>query len=421
MSDTVISVENLSKRYRLGEIQRSHALTEAIATQVKRRIGFARRDAAVPAAVKDEGEVLWALKDVSFTVARGEVLGIIGRNGAGKSTLLKILSRITEPSSGRIVVDGRVGSLLEVGTGFHPELTGRENIYLNGTILGMSESYITKRFDEIVDFSEIGQFIDTPVKRYSSGMYTRLAFAVAAHLDPPILVVDEVLSVGDAAFQKKCLGKIDSLTRGGRTVIFVSHNMGAISELCSKAVLLHRGQLHAWGPTAKVIESYVHLLGGVEQGGKIAVDDSAPCSILSVSVADAAGIPAATFDIADEICISIVYHARVPFPDLQMAAILSRNMVEVIYAIDSDNNASVAATSPGIYRATYRVPAMTLKAGGYSVRATAGTASALLQEVEFAATFDIEELSINTIQKGYRKDRPGFLISPGTWSCDKLE
>jgi len=418
MSDTVISVENLSKRYRLGQVQHSHALTEAITAQVKRRLGL---KVEAPSWGHADGEILWALKDVSFTVARGEVLGIIGRNGAGKSTLLKILSHITEPSAGRIVVEGRVGSLLEVGTGFHPELTGRENVYLNGTILGMSYPYITQKFDEIVEFSEIGQFIDTPVKRYSSGMYTRLAFAVAAHLDPPILVVDEVLSVGDAAFQKKCLGKIDSLTRGGRTVIFVSHNMGAISELCTKAVLLHKGELHAWGPTSKVIDAYVHLLGGAQQNGKFAVDDSAPCSILSVETTDTAGNLAATFDIADPIYVSIVYRARERFPDLQIAAIFSRNMVEILYAIDSDNKEAVAPTEPGLYRLRYRMPGMTLKAGSYSVRVTAGTGAALLQDLEFAATFDVEELSMNTFQKGYRKERPGFFVSPGAWSCDRFE
>src|SRR6185295_18826423 len=192
---------------------------------------------------RPENETIWALKDISFEVKRGEVLGIIGRNGAGKSTLLKILGRIAEPTRGRVTIRGRVASLLEVGTGFHPELTGRENIYLNGAILGMTQREIRKKFDEIVAFAEVEQFLDTPVKRYSSGMYVRLAFAVAAHLEPEILIIDEVLAVGDAQFQKKCLGKMEDVGKEGRTVLFVSHNMGAIKLLCSRAVILKQGQI----------------------------------------------------------------------------------------------------------------------------------------------------------------------------------
>jgi lipopolysaccharide transport system ATP-binding protein len=202
-------------------------------------------------------EEFWALKGVSFEVKRGEVVGIIGRNGAGKSTLLKILSRITEPTEGRVTLRGRVASLLEVGTGFHPELTGRENIFLNGAILGMTKAEIRKKFDEIVAFAEVERFLDTPVKRYSSGMYVRLAFAVAAHLEPEILVVDEVLAVGDAEFQKKCLGKMKDVATGGRTVLFVSHNMGAVQTLCSQGLLLNRGRLEQAGPVRETIQKYL--------------------------------------------------------------------------------------------------------------------------------------------------------------------
>lgn len=206
---------------------------------------------------KEDADEFWALKDVSFDVERGDVVGIIGRNGAGKSTLLKVLSRITEPSEGRVTLRGRIASLLEVGTGFHPELTGRENIYLNGSILGMSQSEIRQRFDEIVAFSEVEKFLDTPVKRYSSGMYVRLAFAVAAHLEPEILVVDEVLAVGDAAFQKKCLGKMQDVSRGGRTVLFVSHHMAMIQNLCTRAIYLARGSVQQIGPTDEVVKTYL--------------------------------------------------------------------------------------------------------------------------------------------------------------------
>lgn len=243
MADTVIEVENLSKKYIIGH-QRENAaryesLRDVMANGVKsfwRSLSGRQSDSFQP---KEE---FWALKDVSFEVKQGEVIGIIGRNGAGKSTLLKILSRITEPTTGRIKIKGRVASLLEVGTGFHPELTGRENIYLNGSILGMSRAEIQAKFDEIVDFAEVEKFLDTPVKFYSSGMYVRLAFAVAAHLEPEILVVDEVLAVGDAAFQKKCLGKMgDVATKEGRTVLFVSHNMTAVKSLCTKAIWVHQG------------------------------------------------------------------------------------------------------------------------------------------------------------------------------------
>ena len=254
----IISVENLSKSYRLGQIGTGTFSYDLALWWAKLRgkPNPMLRIGEVDHGNRD-GQELWALKDVSFTVDQGEVLGIIGRNGAGKSTLLKILSRVTAPTSGRIRVKGRVASLLEVGTGFHPELTGRENIYLNGAILGMTKQEVTRKFDEIVDFAEVEKFIDTPVKRYSSGMYVRLAFAVAAHLDPEILVVDEVLAVGDAEFQKKCLGKMGDVAREGRTVLFVSHNMSSVYQLCRKAVLLKGGQVSQLGFVSEIVESYL--------------------------------------------------------------------------------------------------------------------------------------------------------------------
>jgi len=256
MSSPVVVVENLSKRYRLGH-QRSKGdgLRHALEDLARAPLNWIRSQRARK---HEETEEFWALKDVSFEINRGEVVGIIGRNGAGKSTLLKILSRITEPTSGRIVIDGRVASLLEVGTGFHPELTGRENIFLNGAILGMSRNEIKRKFDEIVAFSEIEKFLDTPVKRYSSGMYVRLAFAVAAHLQPDILIVDEVLAVGDSEFQKKCLGKMQSVAHSGRTILFVSHNTAAVNTLCSRTILLNKGSIELAGNTASVLNQYLH-------------------------------------------------------------------------------------------------------------------------------------------------------------------
>ena len=260
MSDTVISVEGLSKSYLIGHDgpqERYHSLRDTLVRHgknyVRKAVDMARGRQIIQG---DTVEEFWALKDVSFEVRRGEVLGIIGRNGAGKSTLLKVLSRITEPTSGRVVLDGRVASLLEVGTGFHPELTGRENIFLNGAILGMTKVEIRKKFDEIVDFSGVDRFLDTPVKRYSSGMYVRLAFAVAAHMEPEILIIDEVLAVGDAEFQKKCLGKMQDVAKGGRTVLFVSHNLGAIKSFCLRSALLVNGELKAIDATDSILSIY---------------------------------------------------------------------------------------------------------------------------------------------------------------------
>jgi lipopolysaccharide transport system ATP-binding protein len=260
VSDTIITIENLSKLYYLGaNLRDGRGFRHVIEEAVRNPWQWLKNQSRNLNAGRDE---FWALKDVGFEIKQGEVVGIIGRNGAGKSTLLKILSRITEPTTGRISIKGRVASLLEVGTGFHVELTGRENIFLNGAILGMSRAEITRKFDEIVAFSEIEKFLDTPVKRYSSGMYVRLAFAVAAHLEPEILIVDEVLAVGDAAFQKKCLGKMQEVSRTeGRTVLFVSHNIAAVMQLTTRAVVLDKGRLSFNGPTEEAVEHYVDAIG----------------------------------------------------------------------------------------------------------------------------------------------------------------
>ena len=253
-NDIAIRVNGLGKKYRIAHETASYkTLGETITRAVKSP--FRRLTGGVPSRSTEE---FWALKDVSFEVKRGEVVGIIGRNGAGKSTLLKVLSRITTPTEGTVEVHGRIGSLLEVGTGFHPELSGRENIYLSGSILGMKRTEIDAKFDEIVKFAEMEKFLDTPVKRYSSGMYVRLAFAVAAHLEPEILLVDEVLAVGDAAFQKKCLGKMGDVAKGGRTVLFVSHNVTAIRSLCNRAIFLRNGTIEKSGPTESVVNVYIN-------------------------------------------------------------------------------------------------------------------------------------------------------------------
>jgi lipopolysaccharide transport system ATP-binding protein len=277
MSEIAVRCEGLSKRYRIGQREVRYkalrdSLTEVLAAPVRKI-----RKAFAGSSIKDvNGQgTIWALRDVSFEVERGEVVGIIGHNGAGKSTLLKILSRITKPTTGFAEITGRVGSLLEVGTGFHPELTGRENVYLNGSILGMRKSEIERKFDEIVAFAEVEEFIDTPVKRYSTGMHARLAFAVAAHLEPEILVIDEVLAVGDAAFQKKCLGKMNDVASAGRTILFVSHNMQAIQSLCRNTLLIKSGHVEAFGNTRSVVARY--LAGIAEMGSQVRwSEDSAP-------------------------------------------------------------------------------------------------------------------------------------------------
>jgi lipopolysaccharide transport system ATP-binding protein len=270
-ADIVIRAEGLGKKYVIGhEVQREKyvALRDVLASTIRntwRTTKDLLRGRQVVAG--DTTEEFWALKDVNFEISRGDIVGIIGRNGAGKTTLLKILSRITDPTEGRVTIEGRVASLLEVGTGFHPELTGRENIFLNGTILGMTRTEIKQRFDEIVTFAEVERFLDTPVKRYSSGMYVRLAFAVAAHLEPEILIVDEVLAVGDIEFQKKCIGKMSNVAKGGRTVLFVSHNMSAVQALCHRSIYLNDGSIVDEGATPRIVSKYLFdrqakMLGG---------------------------------------------------------------------------------------------------------------------------------------------------------------
>lgn len=410
MSDAnIITVDKLSKYYRLGETSSSRGALASLKSLFKP--GSNPR----PSRVEEEGH--WALKDVSFDVPQGQVMGIIGRNGAGKSTLLKILSRITDPTSGLAVIKGRVGSLLEVGTGFHPELTGRENVFLNGSILGMSRREIQRKFDEIVDFSEIGTFIDTPVKRYSSGMYTRLAFAVAANLDPEILIIDEVLSVGDAAFQKKCLIKINHLMRSGRTVLFVSHNIGSVSELCNSAILLSKGAMIASGKVEDVIKEYIKL-----SADRTMVQDSSGyhaegVSINRVYTTRVDGTPESIFDINDEIVLHFDYEVHDVLETLQLSIVASRNMVELFSSFDTDGlEMPLVRRDPGCYHATLHLAPRVLKAGGYSITTHLGTIAKLLLEVADSAQFSIEELSENTAYRSYKKERPGHIIAPGVWT-----
>ena len=305
MPDPAVTIENLGKRYTLGHQRaKSDGLRHAIESAMRSPLAWLRSRRQEKLQHPD----FWALRGISFQIQQGEVVGIIGRNGAGKSTLLKLLSRITVPTEGRICIDGRIASLLEVGTGFHQELTGRENIFLNGAILGMTRAEIIRKFDEIVEFSEIEEFLDTPVKRYSSGMYVRLAFAVAAHLEPEILIVDEVLAVGDAAFQRKCLGKMGSFAKSGRTVLFVSHNLEAVRSLCQRGVWLKDGHLHQDGKAGEIIEAYFNSVSS-ERSFSCENQDYG-FTINKVVLKNDRGMEGSQFSPGDDLVVEISYNAQ---------------------------------------------------------------------------------------------------------------
>jgi len=313
-------------------------------------------------------ETFWALKAVSFDVQPGEVVGIIGRNGAGKSTLLKILSRITDPTEGRIELRGRVASLLEVGTGFHPELTGRENIYLNGVILGMKKKEVSRRFDEIVAFTEIERFLDTPVKRYSSGMYVRLAFGVAAHLDPDILLVDEVLAVGDAAFQKKCLSKVGEFSKTGRTVLLVSHNMSSILQHCKKSIWFEEGKIRAFERSEKVVQSYL-TSGMTENSGRVEFPeprDTPEAFLCSVELKDKFHNPSKIFDVFSPISVRVQFACRRRFANWRIGVAVTRfDGVNVFLTTTWDQSSERKPIDPGTYEAQFVIPGLLLGPASY--------------------------------------------------------
>jgi len=374
MAETVIKVENLSKQYRLGVIGHGTLYKDLQSWWARVR---GREDPNVRITEQTgpglDGERFWALQDISFEVKQGEVLGIIGRNGAGKTTLLKILSRVTTPTKGVAKIKGRVASLLEIGTGFHPELTGRENVYLNGAILGMTKVEIDRKFDEIVDFSGLEKFIDTPVKRYSSGMYVRLAFAVAAHLEPEILLVDEVLAVGDVQFQKKCLGKMGEVARGGRTILFVSHNMGAIRNLCGRAALIDKGRLVLDAASDRTIARYLNqnlLEGAVASSAEIeermqgVIRRTNPyVRFREISLLDESGLPRKSFHSDENITVSIDFECLQAIHDLFIAInVVDENAVPILTTLNLDDPCATESShglEPGVYNASCVLPANT--------------------------------------------------------------
>lgn len=368
MSNITVHVDSLSKRYRIGQREPYKTLRDVVADAFTApfRKGRKKNLPIQQSELRDpKSDYIWALKDVSFEIERGEVVGVIGRNGAGKTTLLKILSRTTEPTEGYAEINGRVGSLLEVGTGFHPELTGRENIYLNAAILGMKRREIDRKFDEIVDFAEVEKFLDTPVKHYSSGMYVRLAFAVAAHLEPEILIVDEVLAVGDTQFQKKCLGKIGDVAKGGRTVLFVSHQMGAIAQLCSKAFLLSKGNIAKAGDAQRVIDYY---LSDTLSASKNEFTAGANCEkdmfVAKAQALNSEGDVASHFSHQEKITIAISYKINKWISDVNIGFFVRDTRGRRVFTTENREWDNVKAEKQELY-VTVTIPSNFLVPGQY--------------------------------------------------------
>jgi len=422
MSDVAIRCQGLSKRYRIGERESYRALRDTIANAVRAPFHLFSKSRRSGEDENSAANTFWALNDVSFEVKRGEVVGIIGRNGAGKSTLLKILSRITKPTAGEARIDGRVASLLEVGTGFHPELTGRENIFLNGAILGMKKVEIKERFDEIVAFAEIEKFVDTPVKRYSSGMYVRLAFAVAAHLEPEILLVDEVLAVGDASFQKKCLNKMQEVGKHGRTVFFVSHNMAAITRLCPRTILLENGRVLADGPSPQVVGTYLRAGTGTIAAREWT--ENAPGN----EIARLKAVRVKTEDgrVAEEIDIREPVGIEMEFEVLQPGHVLVPNYhfyndegVCAFITIEHDETWHRRPRPVGSYVATAWIPANFLAEGALSVGSAVSTFDPSMvhfYEADAVAFQVIDSLDGDSARGDYTGNIPGVVRPLLEWT-----
>jgi lipopolysaccharide transport system ATP-binding protein len=411
----VISVENLSKKYIIGhqKQERYTTLRDVLAQGASRTLGKLIHPFAK---IKEDAthEEFWALKDVSFDIQQGDRVGIIGRNGAGKSTLLKVLSRITEPTSGKVSIKGRVASLLEVGTGFHPELTGRENIFLNGAILGMSKIEIKSKFDEIVAFSEVEKFLDTPVKRYSSGMYVRLAFAVAAHLEPEILIVDEVLAVGDAQFQKKCLGKIEDVGKEGRTVLFVSHNMNIINRLCQRAVLLSEGRVISHDVSEEVVRYYLNSSVSEQMPAAVFPDDPGKLfQVLAVSLHDASdNLIQRQLEFDEKFTIKITFKISSNLPGAYAGFSVRNSSGEIILISDNrdEDSSNTNLEKAGIQSVSIDFPAPLLLPGRYTITV------AISQQGKGALDMCVDATSLEIVNiKSVRTTWAGYVHIPLSW------
>jgi lipopolysaccharide transport system ATP-binding protein len=424
MSKLAITVDALSKKYEIGLLRRRHdTFRDQVAAGVKSLFLFHRNGVSA-----DNEKILWALKNVSFEVKHGEVVGIIGRNGAGKSTLLKILSRITEPTGGYAKIDGRLGALLEVGSGFHGELTGRENVYLIGAVLGMRKAEIKRKFDQIVDFSGVERFIDTPVKRYSSGMYVRLAFAVAAHLEPDILIVDEVLAVGDLAFQKKCLGKMSEVASQGRTVLFVSHHMPSVLSLCPTAILLEGGEIAFRGPSSVVIERYLNA--NIQNSAeKIWRPQDLPSTCgpfrpIALRVCNGSGTATDLVRSSQPFYVELQYEVTEPVPDLRIQFKFYTALGEQLFLTsDTDDPARhqlYPTRGPGHYISRCHIPANLLNNGLFVVGVSATIPK---QKVFFfeksGVTFTVDVTG--GVGSAWIEEREGFFRPAFHWDIEPLD
>ncbi len=418
MSDIVIKAESLGKKYRIGHMAERvpYMALRDVWMQNAKIFWNKTKDlfSGKPVIQGDTQEEVWAIRDVSFEIHRGEAVGIIGRNGAGKSTLLKVLSRITEPSAGRLTIKGRVASLLEVGTGFHPELSGRENIYLNGTILGMTRLEIKRKFDEIVAFADVEKYLDTPVKRYSSGMYLRLAFSVAAHLEPEILVVDEVLAVGDIEFQKKCLGKMSDVTKEGRTILFVSHNMAAIAKLCNLAILLERGLVRDTGTASDVVSAYLSGSQNLNPVVEFPRNYDTPIQYISASIRDMSGRSLSKLLDSDWFIIDLEVKASEFISNVYFGLILRNSHgIDVLFADSRDTEESVAEIiTPGLHCYRLKFPYI-FSPDTYSVSIGIGDRLSLhsFHNVESALSFEI--VQSRNFQRAAK--RPGIINLSLSW------
>ena len=404
MGRLAVEVSDLGKRYQLGVGAGFTTLREHLG----RRSSSQRSDAP-------SGEV-WALRDVSFSMDQGDVLGVIGRNGAGKSTLLKILTRITQPTTGMARIRGRIGSLLEVGTGFHEELTGRENVFLNGAVLGMTRSEIRARFDEIVEFSGVSRFLDVPIKRYSSGMKLRLAFSVAAHLQPEVILVDEVLAVGDAEFQQRCLGKMSDLRGSGRTVIFVSHDFGAIAQLCPRALWVDGGRIIADGPSAEVISSYQESFGAPGPKSEFVGEVAGPIRLTSVAVTDSTGRVAGAVRRDEPFDVELTFETAEAMPGLDLSIYLvnSRGVRVLDEALSDDAVVAAGLSRTGRFRAALRLPPL-LAVGEYAVCVWLGTARENFFDDQ-VHRFEVRPLPDDP-KSALR--RPRILMGAGAWQLEQ--
>jgi lipopolysaccharide transport system ATP-binding protein len=426
MSNPIIEIRDIGKRYTLAHQKGGYlTLRDILANTLRAPFDFLRGKRGASRSERAR-EDFWALRGVNMSINRGDVVGIIGANGAGKSTLLKILTGITPPTEGEITLRGRIASLLEVGTGFHPELSGRDNIFLNGAILGMTRREIARKFDEIVEFAGVSRFLDTPVKYYSSGMYVRLAFSVAAHLEPDILLVDEVLAVGDVEFQKKCLGKMEEVTKtGGRTILFVSHNMGAIQELCTRCVMLESGRVVKEGAPADVIDFYMSRLRHAAKELILEDDESLSLQIQKVQLRDLNGSLTSEVEMGEDAALMIEYVVRSEIPALNISLELSKDGIPLIYNLSSDDDEEVLAirTAPGRYRSMVVLSTSILKEGQYTIDIGAGDAAGQIKvsrDQVPSISLTVSNTRRDLTHKSYRKDRRGILYKSFSWTTEML-